>query len=71
MPHDRLFSESHQVEGGNPELFNYLSAIEMSYKGKEEKLEERIVKLSENPDPLIKLFLRLRNQMPEMDTITA
>ena len=71
MPHDRLFSESHQVEGGNSELFNYLSTIEMSYKGNEESLEERIVKLSENPDPLIKLFLRLRNQMPEMDTITA
>ena len=71
MPHDRLFSESHQVDGGNPELFNYLSTIEMSYTGNEESLEERIVKLSENPDPLIKLFLRLRNQMPEMDTITA
>ena len=71
MPHDRLYAESHQVEGGDPELFNYLSTIEMSYKGKEEMLEERIVKLSENPDPLIKLFLRLQKQMPEMDSITA
>ena len=39
--------------------------------GKEEKLEERIVKLEEHPDPLIKLFLRLMKTMPELDSITA
>jgi len=36
MPHDRLYAESHQVEDGDPELFNYISTVVMSYKGKEE-----------------------------------
>ena len=71
MPHDRLFSESYVVEGGDPELFNYVSTVLMSYKGKEEILEEKLVKLSERPDGLIQLFLRLQKTMPELDQISA
>jgi len=43
----------------------------MTHKGKEEELEEKIVKLADHPDPLIKLFLKLQKSMPELDSITA
>ena len=43
----------------------------MTHKGGEEILEEKIVKLEEHADPLIKLFLRLMKTMPELDSITA
>ena len=72
MPHDRLYTESHQVpDSQETQLLNYLSTIEMSHDGKQEHLEEKIVKLQDHPDPLIKLFLKLRKTMPEMDSITA
>ena len=59
MPHDRLYSDSYVNEGGDPDLFNHVSTISMKHHAKEEKLEELIVKLSDNPDPLISLYLRL------------
>ena len=59
------------MEGGDPELFNYISTVEMSYEDQIEKLEEKIVKLSEHPDPLIKLYLRLAKTMPDMDAVIA
>ena len=27
MPHDRLYSESYAEEGGDPELYNYISTV--------------------------------------------
>ena len=71
MPHDRLYTEEYMVEGGDPELLSYLSTVNLSYKDKQEFLEEQIVRLKDHPDPLISLFLRLRNTMPELDSIAA
>ena len=43
----------------------------MSYKDKEEELEEKLVRLKDKPDPLITLYLKLLRTMPELDSVTA
>ena len=43
-------------EDSDSDILKYLSTVEMSHDGKNEVLEEKIVKLSEHPDPLIKCF---------------
>ena len=43
----------------------------MSYKDKEEQLEEKLVRLKDKQDPLINLYLKLLRTMPELDSVTA
>ncbi len=61
MPHDRLYTQGYiDPDSKNLEdLITHYSTVEMSYKAKEEMLEEKIVSLKDNPDALISLFLRL------------
>lgn len=72
MPHDRLYTESFSnSENGDPSVFSHYSTVDLSYKAKEEFLEEKLVSLKDNPDALISLFLRLQKSLPELDSIQA
>ena len=60
MPHDRLYTESHQVPGGRSDVFTHASTVEIIDKSEKkkkvyiEKLKEEILPIEDcNNDELI------------------
>ena len=63
MPHDRLYTESHQVKGGREDVYTHISTIErLIAKTKEDKDEyiEHLTPIEEINDDLINLFLKVQ-----------